>query len=95
MRLSCILILATTVSGFHLPTIFQDGMVLQSGHATIWGFTEGNQNAITANIGCIMKDGVEYQESQTFTPEKVIMHVICDSSDTHYSFSMVVFLGRQ
>ena len=69
-------------------------MVLQSGHATIWGFTEGNENAITANIGCIMKDGVEYQESQTLTPEKVIMHVICDSSYM-YSFSMVVFLGRQ
>ena len=60
-------------------------MVLQSGHATIWGFTEGNQNAITANIGCIMKDGVEYQESQTLTPEKVMSFVtlqIC----THFQW---------
>ena len=61
--------LATTVSGFYLPTIFQDGMVLQSGHATIWGFTEGNPGDITANTKCVMKDGVEIEV--TFTPEKV------------------------
>ena len=69
MRLCYILFLTTTVSGFYLPTIFQDGMVLQSGHSTIWGFTEGNPGDITANTKCVMKDGVEIEV--TFTPEKV------------------------
>ena len=79
MRLSHILFLATTVSGFYLPTIFQDGMVLQSGHSTIWGFTEGNPGDITANTKCIMKDGVEIEV--TFTPEKVkILLVIMDQN---------------
>ena len=79
MRLSHILFLATTVSGFYLPTIFQDGMVLQSGHSTIWGFTEGNPGAIFANTKCVMKDGVEIEV--TFTPEKVkILLVIMDQN---------------
>ena len=69
MRLCYILFLTTTVSGFYLPTIFQDGMVLQSGHSTIWGFTEGNPGDIAANTKCVMKDGVEIEV--TFTPEKV------------------------
>ena len=59
-----LLIFAATASGFHLSALYQNGMVLQAGHATVWGFKDGNQQFVTADIACILKNGDKYEESQ-------------------------------